>query len=286
MKTWFPKLVLYGANFLLGLIRPLLFRLRRAHWQRTNQGRPDDVYLVTYPKSGTTWLQNILYQITSEGSMDIHHISKVVPPLETRYVLPGHSADNLPSPRLFKTHFAYDRIPRGKKARYIYADRNGLDVAVSYFHHYQAQKRYKGDLNRFFQLFIKGDVAYGSWFQHVREWRENKNGLNVLYVSYEDLLADLEGNIYKIAEFCNFPIDGSKMPRILEQCSFAFMKANEEKFDLSLEGAATTPYIDPKEIGHGASAMSQEQRVMFKDEMENHQLQPDQVLSKQGSAAC
>ena len=47
--------------------------------------RPDDVFVVTPPKCGTTWMQQIVHQLRSGGDMSFHEISDVVPYLEHAY---------------------------------------------------------------------------------------------------------------------------------------------------------------------------------------------------------
>nr|XP_019575559.1 PREDICTED: amine sulfotransferase-like [Rhinolophus sinicus] len=100
--------------------------------------RDDDVFIVTYPKSGTIWAQQILSLIYFEGHRSRTEIVKTidrVPFLE--YNL--HKMDFLarPSPRLFSTHLPYYLVPKGlknKKAKIIYIYRNPKDVLTSYFH--------------------------------------------------------------------------------------------------------------------------------------------------------
>ena len=195
------------------------------------QPRPDDIFIATYPKSGTTWMQMIVYQITSSGSMDFSHISKISPTLEEA-VASGIDLEGLESPRILKTHLAYPRTPAGA-GKYIYVIRDGLDVAVSYYPHYKMFRGYTGSFNEFFDMFVKGKAAYGSWFEHVRDWTANPRGLDVLYVRFAELVDDLEGSIHRIAEFCGVEILEEDMPRILERCSFEFMKKHETKFDLA-----------------------------------------------------
>ena len=47
--------------------------------------RPDDVFVVTPPKCGTTWMQQILHQLRSGGDMSFDEISDVVPYVEEAY---------------------------------------------------------------------------------------------------------------------------------------------------------------------------------------------------------
>src|SRR6476619_4193224 len=79
--------------------------------------RPDDIFIASFPKSGTTLMQMMLYQLTSDGSMEIPHIDSVCPWFEYEFM--NHRGDStqelfaaLPSPRIFKTHMHYDDLPR------------------------------------------------------------------------------------------------------------------------------------------------------------------------------
>jgi hypothetical protein len=219
---------------------PLQKRLRGTYWRLwilqyglDYEGSPDDIFIVTYPKSGTTWLQMIVYQLTTDGAMDFAHIDHVSPFLETTLIPQGRKISDLPAPRVVKSHLPYHEIPKGP-GRYICGVRNGLDVAVSYHHH---AEKYMTPLrglsaSEFFRRFMAGEVPYDSWFDHVAGWLRNKNRLNMLVVTYEELSADLEAGVKRIADFCGITIDPAAMPRILERCSFAFMREHDAKFAL------------------------------------------------------
>ncbi len=63
-------------------------------------------------------------------------------------------------------------------------------------------------------------------------WLENRDGLDILYLNYEDLVADTEQGVRKIITFLGLDIPETEMPRILERTTFSFMKAHENKFDI------------------------------------------------------
>jgi hypothetical protein len=191
--------------------------------------RPDDIFIATYPRSGTTWTQMILYQLTTDGRMDFAHIGQVCPWFERSYKA-GRDLDALPDPRVFKSHLPYRRIPRGP-CRYIYVARDGKDVAVSYYHFYRSHMGYTGTFEAFYEKFLAGDVSYGSWLAHVAGWWAHRDDPNVLFLHYEDLVHDLAGSLRRIADFCGLDIAPDRFPGILERCGFAFMKAHESQFD-------------------------------------------------------
>ncbi len=233
-----------------GVLMPCQMKLRSIHARLHNRqyrleydGSPDDIFIVTYPKSGTTWLQMIVYQLTTDGAMDFAHIDEVSPFLEGTMIPRRRKISDLrATPRVVKSHLPYHVIPKGP-GRYIYGIRNGLDVAVSY--HYHARKYLKGwgqySLGEFFSRFMAGQVPCGSWFEHIAGWLRNKDRLNVLVVTYEELSADLEAGVKRIADFLGITIDPAAMPRILERCSFAFMREHDAKFALPMGGLRPTP---------------------------------------------
>jgi peroxiredoxin len=144
--------------------------------------RPDDIFIVTYPRSGTTWMQMILYQLTSDGNMEIPHIAEHCPWFE-RSARSAEDLEKRKPPRIFKSHLSFGDIPKGP-GRYIYVARDGRDVAVSYYNLYRNYNGYKGTFAEFFEEFMKGKVIYGSWFKHVKGWWKHRNDLNVLWLSY------------------------------------------------------------------------------------------------------
>jgi hypothetical protein len=228
--------------------------------------RPDDIFIVTYPRSGTTWMQMILYQLTTDGNMDFPHINEYCPWFEESV----RSADGFEgrlSPRSFKSHLSYRQIPKGP-GKYIYIARDGKDVAVSYFHFFRSHFGFHGTFDEFFDLFMRGKVEGGSWFEHVRGWWQHRNDPNVLFLRYEDLLHDLEGCLRRIIAFCDLEVEPARFPTILERCSFAFMKANESKFDYQLgvlweQGVRWNAFIRQGRAGAWKGTLSSRQAARF-----------------------
>jgi hypothetical protein len=228
--------------------------------------RPDDFFIVTYPRSGTTWMQMILYQLTTDGSMDFPHIYEYCPWFESS----SRSADGFegrPSPRLFKSHLPYHRIPRGP-CKYIYIARNGKDAAVSYYHLQRSHNGYQGTFEEFFDLFMRGQVNSGSWFTHVRGWWQHRHDPNVLFLRYEELLDDLEGSLRKIIAFCGLTIAKARFPSILERCSFSFMKQHESQLDpltgqLWEQGLQLNAFLRQGRSGEGKERLSPQQAAWF-----------------------
>lgn len=192
--------------------------------------RVDDIYIATYPKSGTTLLQMMVHQIRSDGGMDISHINEVCPWIELD-LFQGRAArlEALPSPRCFKTHLLHRQLPRA--GRTIYALRDVRDVVVSAFHN--ARRLGKStSLDAFAEEFLRsGWGAPTTWFEHLRSWWPHRRDPGVLFLSYEEIVADLEGTVRRVAAFCGLPLAEAEIPRILERCSLDFMKRHEEKLD-------------------------------------------------------
>ncbi len=209
-------------------------RWRRAYRQFT--ARPDDIFIVTYPKSGTTWLQMILFQLLTDGRMEeLPHIRRFSPFFEVDLIEAAKPFEDLPSPRVFKTHLSLKRIYH-PRARFIYVARNGMDVARSYYHHFCAYHGSREPFEAFFEAFVRTGISGQHWFRHLREAHAYREHPNVLVLHFEDLIQDLPGQIRKIQTFLNLDSVEHEMPRILERCGFAFMKRHEAKFEWAMGG--------------------------------------------------
>jgi len=240
--------------------------------------RPDDIFIVTYPRSGTTWVQMILYLLTHDGKMDFQHISMVSPFLERfleRDIMTIAELEAYPSPRIIKSHLSYNAIPKGA-CKYIYIVRNGKDVLVSYFHFYQSHLKFKGTFSEFFERFMQGKVQFKTWFKHVAGWLEHKDDPNVLLLQYEDLIHEPRGSIQKIIDFCGFNnITPEQFSAILEKSSFTFMKKHGDKFDhltgkMLEQGSIQGVFIRQGKIGESKKLLTEQQEQLFEQKFQEY----------------
>ncbi|XP_028406617.1 amine sulfotransferase-like isoform X2 [Dendronephthya gigantea] len=202
--------------------------------------RSDDVFVVTSPKCGTTWMQQILHQLRSGGDMSFEEIYDVVPYLEAAYDLEiDLEAEHKFQPRCYKTHAWYPDCPKG--AKYIVIYREPCASFNSYFNFLKGWIFQPGkiSLNEFVQEFplalgepkskMQHYAIYASYFLHLMSWWEHRNDPNVLFLFYEDMKDDLESVVRKVASFIGIE-DEERIKKAVEMSSFEFMKSNERKF--------------------------------------------------------
>ncbi|XP_073233443.1 sulfotransferase 1C4-like [Porites lutea] len=201
--------------------------------------RSDDVFVVSYPKSGTTWLQEIVWQIYHNGEVNSKRIGDRLPFLEeaTKSKELRPDVASLPSPRLIKTHLSYEAIPKGTNeettCKYIYIARNPKDVAVSNYKFHTSLGKATG-LNApwefYANLFVQGKTLWSHWDKHVLGWWKHRDDANVLFLKYEDLKKDLLKHVRIISEFLNKPLSHELLNRITEQCTFNGMMKNLKSY--------------------------------------------------------
>jgi hypothetical protein len=193
--------------------------------------RPDDVFVASFPKSGVTWLQEIVYLI--QNDLDFKKASESV--LENRfpfleYPYPGiKSIEKEKGPRLMKTHFPYNYLPKDiSLAKVIYIVRNPKDVVVSYFHFCRMLKllNFDGSFEDFLNQFERDQLPYSPYFSHVESYLSNEDKPNLLILSYEDMSKDPAESIKKIATFLGKHLSPEEVNVLVEHTSFERMKSN------------------------------------------------------------
>uniref|UniRef100_A0A8C5S4D1 Sulfotransferase n=1 Tax=Laticauda laticaudata TaxID=8630 RepID=A0A8C5S4D1_LATLA len=203
-----------------------------------------DVLLVTYPKSGTTWMQEILTLIHSDGNLEpiktLPNWARA-PWLEHSYF--QEQLQHMKCPRLLTTHLPQPVLaPALKKAKpkVIYVVRNPKDVVVSYYHFQRMAKFFPepSSFEGFLHDFMAGTVHYGSWFEHVKGWLSCREELGLFCVTYEELHHDLRHCVERLSAFLGHPVQPEQANRILEHCSFAVMREN-----LMVNGRLLSPEI-------------------------------------------
>ncbi|XP_075045159.1 sulfotransferase 2B1-like [Mixophyes fleayi] len=196
------------------------------------QFQEGDIVIVTYPKSGTTWMQEILTLIYSQGDTEI---ATTVPNwvrapwLEHTYF--KETLKDGEGPRIITTHLPSDVLApalQKSKAKVVYIARNPKDVAVSFYYFHKMAKFLpeSGTFPEFLDLFLKGKVYYGSWFDHVKGWHRQRKNMDYFYITYEDLQKDLRRSIKKLCGFLGCPMYSKEVDKVEQHCKFPVMSQN------------------------------------------------------------
>ncbi|KAI5935978.1 sulfotransferase 2B1 [Manis javanica] len=192
----------------------------------------DDIFIITYPKSGTNWMIEILSLILRDGDPSWTRsvpIWRRAPWCET--ILSAFSLSDLSSPRLMSSHLPIQLFTKAffnSKAKVIYMSRNPRDVVVSLYHYSKIAGQLKdpGTPDQFLQNFLQGEVQFGSWFDHIKGWIRMQGKENFLFITYEELQQDLHGSVQRICQFLGRPLDSEALSSVVVHSAFNAMKAN------------------------------------------------------------
>ncbi|CAL1597803.1 unnamed protein product [Knipowitschia caucasica] len=198
--------------------------------------RPDDVIVVTFPKSGTNWALELVPLVLSGGE----HSKE--PTWERSFAMGHRTAlymdlDAQPSPRMFVTHFRYDAMPESfyrVKPKVINVMRNPKDVLISTFHYHKITEFHPtpDSLTGLQHKFLEGHIAFGSWFDHVKSWLNAEDKSHVLYLTYEEMAQDLPQVVRRVGEFFEKRPDDEAVEKIADMCCFESMKKNNTRKNL------------------------------------------------------
>lgn len=195
--------------------------------------KDEDVLILSFPKSGTNWLIEILSLIYSKGDptwVQSVPIWERSPWLETMY---GYkSLKDKEGPRFITSHVPIHLFPKSifkSKAKVIYLIRNPRDILVSGYFFWIISYFVKKpeSLEQYFEWFIQGNVAFGSWFDHIRGWTSMKGKENFLILSYEELKQDSRSAVQKLCHFLGKNLEPEELNSVVKNSSFEVMKENK-----------------------------------------------------------
>ena len=230
------------------------------------EARAGDIFICTYPKCGTTWMQQICHLLVHNGEQGDTTMYATAPWLEclcaapilhereaNNYTMEQLAAMPRDRPRFFKSHANFQFLPRGSKAgatgsegvKVIVVSRNPKDTCVSMWHHAREKPEFNlaggaprpgsddppaptpvcDDFEEFVQLFLAGKAECGSWFDHTLEWyAASLSDPNILFLKYEDMIADPAEAISKVAAFIGCGNSSEVIAKAVEASSMKNMR--------------------------------------------------------------
>jgi len=251
-----------------------------------------DVCLLTYPKCGTTWTQELLTLVKNDFDFEKTQAT----PMPQRGVMidllflldalrkDGFPVDGmfekmekLPSPRMVVSHLPPTLLPDDlfHKCKVIMCFRNPKDAVVSKYNFEKMVKvfGYVGDLQSYFDLFMDDLGVYGSYFEYVKTSWEKRDNPNVCVLFFEDMKKDLGKSVRKVADFLGKTYTEDQIEKSVDFLSFKSMKerGSGDTFQTMLKKSDSDGHFMRKgEAGDWKNSFTDEMTKRMNDAIEKH----------------
>ena len=217
--------------------------------------RDGDIIVTTSYKSGTTWTQQILNALSHDGEDPLPSLNDASPWIDARFHGPKEElakvCAGLEGKRFLKSHLPFDGLPYWPQARYVVVCRDARDVFMSLLNHYAAytdfafalfndmpgrvgppiprcpddpHELWRGWMTRGWFEWESEGYPFWSNLHHTASYWPYRHLPNVMLLHYNDMLADLDGAVRKLAGFCDIAADDDLIARVVERTTFAHMK--------------------------------------------------------------
>lgn len=225
-----------------------------------------DIFVVTQMRSGTTWMQQIVYEILHRGEGDLGdsghvHLCAVSPWLEAVH---GVSVEKTPllgrsAKRLVKTHFPTQLCPFNAEAKYIYVARHPYSCFTSIVEFLNLMTGpFAPPASSLARWYCSDRMWWLSWPDHVAGWWErSEQAGNVLFVHFEEMQKDLASVVRRVARFLDEPLLEMETNKIVHKASFQYMKEREAFFEMSppnMFSVLGSYFDDGRRTQHNATA--------------------------------
>jgi hypothetical protein len=185
----------------------------------------EDCFLMSYPRSGMTWLRFMLTEVFTGEPAEFGSVSRTA-----RYI-----GDHLDGPRVVggrgRLIFSHEPLDVGPK-RVVYIARDPRAVAVSEYKWLRRRGLFSGSFEEFLDRFLEGGTnPWGSWGSHVEHWLEStaaKQGL-MYVVRFERLREEPEVVLSEVVRAFGLEPDESTIESAVGNNSVDRMRQKEER---------------------------------------------------------
>lgn len=207
------------------------------------QPRPDDVFVVTQMRCGTTWMQHVAFQTLTRGTRDLARegvaLNALSPWLESHKTVDVDDAPRIgndPGRRIIKTHLPTSLCPFDRQAKYVCVIRDPISCFASCVDFVRSNLRgFEPDLEECVRWYLSPEMMWWStWVDHFSGWQTRAEAeQNVLLVRFEDMKQDLKSVVREVSNFLELaPLNDFELENICTRCSFEYMQKNAEVFEM------------------------------------------------------
>jgi hypothetical protein len=212
---------------------------RAAHMHAASE---EDLFVVSQMKSGTTWLQQIAYELLMDGQGDLgdeghRHMYALSPWIEAHDSVSMENAPLIGQPRrrLIKTHLPASLCPYSEASNYLYIARHPVNCfasCVDFFAHLMGPTAHS--LDAMADWFCSDNMYWTAWPDHVANWWDlAQQQDNILFLHFEALRADPALEVSRVAQFLGKQVSGEQLALVRERTGFDYMQAHEHQFEMS-----------------------------------------------------
>jgi estrone sulfotransferase len=205
------------------------------------QPRPEDVFVVTQMRCGTTWMQQLVYETVMRGRGDFDrgrgHLYAISPWIDAVNSVSMDAAPLVGNPptRIIKSHLPAVLCPDSEAAKYIYVTRHPVSCFASIVDYNRTLLGpFMPALDVFADWYCSDRMYWLPWPAHVAGWwdRAETRG-NVLFVHFEEMKSDFSVVRDRVAAFLGVSLTPAEQQLVSDTCSFKYMQDHEEWFEMA-----------------------------------------------------
>jgi len=238
-------------------------KIKQLNFISITETNDEDIFIAGFPKSGNTWMQNLVSSILLESTSQ-----RITPRLVNELVPDIHFKKYYKRffpVMFFKTH----DLPKPRYKKVIHLVRDGRDAMVSYFKMgINQNKNFPYSLK---DMVVEGKGVYpAKWHIHTREWAHNPYKAKIITLQYEELLRNPLMELKKVCDFANIVVSDEFLLKVINGNSIEKLRSKVSLFGTDNESVfknkPVSSFFRKGEIGNYKKEMDEELITFFNKE--------------------
>lgn len=199
----------------------------------------DDVWILSFPKCGTTWTQEMVWLVSHDldykTASEVNLLDRSIF-LEFSTIIvnfPGDTIDEVDKasrPRHIQCHLPMALLPKQiwtVRPKLIYCARNPYDATVSYFHHHRHLHGYQGSMHDFLEGILSEQVLFNPQIPHTLDFWNIRREMNILFIHFEDMKTNMPEVLRRVCTYFNKSYTEQQLKELEKHLSFEVMRNNK-----------------------------------------------------------